>query len=60
MGRGGLQWGSEVASMSHRETTLEFGPLLISVIRMAPGCSNSHPPSPYAGGKENFLLWLVA
>lgn len=48
-----------MASTSDGETTSAFGPLLIRVIRMTPGCSSSHPLSPYTGGKENFLFWLL-
>lgn len=64
-GRGGNVRGKEgvggkVAATSDGETTSGFGPLFIRVIRMTPGCSNSHPLPPYVGGKGNFRFWLVA
>lgn len=46
--------GGKVASMSDGEMTSGFGPFLIRVISITPGCSNSHPPSPLHQWKGEF------
>lgn len=51
--------GDKVAWMSDGEMTSGFGPILIHIIRTSPGCGNSHPASPCAHGKENFVSWPV-